>query len=116
VRSFIQKTADIIHSNPKAHLGGWFDKDAGKIYLDVSVIVNDAEEARQLCMQHNQEGFYDLEKGETIIVKSDEERRKEKEKEKLTRFEFGRDATAEDIVKALEEMVASSKKSDDGED
>lgn len=113
IRSFMEKTMGVIQENPQAHLGGWFDRDAGKIYLDVSVIVNDADEARSLCRQYNQEGFYDLEKGETIIVKSEEERRKEEDKKtKRVRFEFGRNVTAEEVEAALKKLVEDSKKDD----
>lgn len=65
-----------IWSKPDHYVGGWHDTESGKIYLDVSIITRDNEVARKLAIQHGQEGYYDLGKGETIIVKRPEERRK----------------------------------------
>lgn len=57
------------------HAGGWYDVEAGKIYLDLSVVEDNGARARRLARQHNQEGIFDLSSGETIIVKEQSERR-----------------------------------------
>jgi hypothetical protein len=56
-------------------LGGWLDEETGLVYLDLSVVVDGAEEAEQLARQHNQEAYYDLERGQTVVVKKPQERR-----------------------------------------
>lgn len=68
-----------IWNRPDHYVGGWHDVESGKIYLDISIVVNDNETARRLAVKHGQEGYYDLGKGETVIVKRPEERRKSAE-------------------------------------
>jgi hypothetical protein len=63
-------------SDPTVHVGGWHDSEAGKYYLDLSVVVDSQEKASIIAKEHKQEGVYDLEAGRTIIVKPEEERRK----------------------------------------
>jgi hypothetical protein len=60
----------------RTHFGAWHDKESGKIYLDLSVVVGSGDEASQIAREHHQEGYYDLTAGKTVIVKSDSERRK----------------------------------------
>ena len=62
--------------DPETYVGGWFDRENGIVYLDISVVVRDLERAMRLAKKHNQEGIYDLGQGETIIVKAEEERRR----------------------------------------
>lgn len=59
----------------RVHLGGWHDTAKGNFYLDLSVVVDSPEEAHRLSVEHKQEGYYDLERGQTVIVKSAEQRR-----------------------------------------
>jgi len=62
--------------DPTVYAGGWLDIENGIVYLDLSVVLGDRERAIGLAKKHNQEGIYDLGKGETIIVKEEEERRR----------------------------------------
>lgn len=64
-----------VFKDPQNFLGGWHDKEAGKVYLDISCVVKDNKEAEKLCHKYKQEGYFDLGKGETVIVKKPEERR-----------------------------------------
>ncbi len=70
VRQHADKFAD-----PEVHFGVWTDAEAGKVYLDLSKIVATHEEAIALCKKHNQEGYYDLKAGKTILCKDASERR-----------------------------------------
>jgi hypothetical protein len=63
-------------ADQQIHIGGWHDKKYGKIYLDLIVVKDNKEEADALARTHAQEGFFDLETQETIIVKKEAERRK----------------------------------------
>ena len=47
-------------------LGGW--QDAGKWYLDYSIVVQDKETAKKLAIENNQKAFFDLSNFETIFV------------------------------------------------
>jgi phage gp29-like protein len=51
---------------PDAYLGAWHDKDSGRIFLDLSKVVKDKNEAMSLAKQAHQLGIYDLAHGETI--------------------------------------------------
>lgn len=60
----------------RVHAGGWHDTETGVVYLDLSIVVDDRTEAEQIARQYNQEGIYDLQAGETIIVKAEQDRRR----------------------------------------
>ena len=75
LQSYIDKNLEFIEENPGAHLGGWYDVEADKWYLDVSHVTQDATEARKTAAKYNQEAFFDLGKKETVLVKSKEQRR-----------------------------------------
>lgn len=62
-------------ATPGACFGAWYDVDADRWYFDVTHVEPDRERAIELAHQHGQEGIYDLEKGETIIVKDPGKRR-----------------------------------------
>jgi hypothetical protein len=75
INTYAKDHAEILQ-NPDAYMGGWLDVEAGTVYLDISINVADKEKARALAQANGQEGIYDLDNGQTIIVKSEEERRK----------------------------------------
>lgn len=103
IRDYLRKNIDFIKGNPKRHLGGWLD--GGKVYLDISEIVNNAEEAMRLCKEHKQLAFFDLEKMETIFVKPEEKKEKEESGGKPVRFDFPHDATEEEIVAGIMKLL-----------
>lgn len=52
-----------------AHLGGWWDKEAKKVYLDISIVSKNLKDAMKIAKQHDQEAIFDLEKMETISAR-----------------------------------------------
>ena len=69
VRSLVTDYVSQHRSDIKApgnYLGGWVDN--GKLYLDISTVVTDKNEAIELARRNDQLGIYDLEKGETIMI------------------------------------------------
>lgn len=73
LRDFLDENADEFKGD--ACVGAWHDVEKGKWYLDVVHVVKDREKAIALARQHNQEGVYDLARGETVITKAAHERR-----------------------------------------
>lgn len=45
------------------HIGGWLDRESGKVYLDVSEVVSTHRQARKLLKERNQLAYYDLGSG-----------------------------------------------------
>jgi len=64
-------------NDPTVHVGGWHDTETGVVWIDLSVVLQDKQEAIRLAIKHKQEGIYDLENFVTIIVKEEEDRRRE---------------------------------------
>ena len=52
--------------NANVHVGGWVDQ--GKVYLDLSCVVQDREEALRLGAHHGQQAIFHLDKMENISV------------------------------------------------
>lgn len=75
IQDYMDERKDLFENDPTAHFGAWYDAEADKVYLDVSHIFQDKDQAIKLAQQHGQEGIYDLGAGKTIIVKRPEERR-----------------------------------------
>lgn len=46
---------------PNAHWGGWFDRQTGQVYLDVSILVDTETEATDLGREWNQKAVFNLE-------------------------------------------------------
>jgi len=75
LETYANEHADFIGQNPGANIGIWYDAAADKWYFDVTHIETDRDRAIELGQSHNQEGIYDLEKSETVIVKDATKRR-----------------------------------------
>lgn len=72
LRSYIRSQRHLL-MHDGAHLGGWeYD---GHVYLDVSIVVDDYDEALRLATQGDQIAFYDLAKGEEINTQAANERK-----------------------------------------
>lgn len=69
IQKYLDDHAHVFKSDPKASLGACLDKEKGLVYLDISTVVDDKEEAVRIAHQHGQEGIYDLAAGTTIITK-----------------------------------------------
>jgi len=68
VSAYVDRHWDAFVENELAHFGGWWDKDTGRIYLDMSTIVDSHEDAIRLASEHKQEAYFDLSSFETIRV------------------------------------------------
>jgi hypothetical protein len=53
---------------PHHYMGGWHDPQSGKVFLDVSIHVNSAQEAEALCKKHDQIAYFDLNRGKSVTV------------------------------------------------
>lgn len=62
VRSWVRK----VRLLPDEYLGVW--RENGRIYLDVSVIVDDIELAKTMARYYNQLAIYSFDDGQTIYV------------------------------------------------
>jgi hypothetical protein len=65
VRSFVTDRIDDL-SDFENFLGGWIDK--GKVYLDVSVHVEDRDQALMMGKLFKQKAIYDIAAGESIYL------------------------------------------------
>lgn len=81
VDEFIDKTWDRVRESDNIFIGLWLDDLNGDraasespLYVDLSIVVDTAEEAEALSHEYKQEGFYDLASGTTIYVGAREER------------------------------------------
>lgn len=57
--NFIEANKDLLSKEGFA-LGGWYDTETGKVYLDVSVTTPDLEKAMTLAEKFNQKAIFDL--------------------------------------------------------
>lgn len=65
VAAFIKTNADLLTA-PDNVVGTWFDKDSGKVYLDVSTSFKDAELAKYAGWKYNQKAIWDSKEGKEI--------------------------------------------------
>lgn len=65
--SYVRKNEEILLKEGNK-FGVWHDPDTGIIYLDVSVVTEDAATAREDCLDQDQIAFYDMQMGESVIV------------------------------------------------
>lgn len=68
---FRHRNADIFSTDDQAYLGLWNNPDDGKVYVDVSVVCEDAAEARADCEVNDQIAFFDLQTLESVTVNPD---------------------------------------------
>lgn len=59
VKGYLQRNSEEV-AKPRMHLGGWYERQTGKVYLDISKVVGDVQEAANLGRQHDQIAFFDL--------------------------------------------------------
>lgn len=62
---YVGRNKDLL-AKPDHFFGAWVDE--GKTYLDVSMRVEDAGQAKDLCCEHSQLAYFDLAKMETVYV------------------------------------------------
>lgn len=64
MEDYISQYKDVLDSpGTRHHLGGWVDRDNGRVYLDLSVVVDSHSAARRLSEKNKQEAYYDLATG-----------------------------------------------------
>jgi hypothetical protein len=71
IRGYLEANRELL-KRPGHYAGGWFDPETGLVWLDVSVVAGDANTAKQLCVENDQEGWYNLETGQTTYVAKEE--------------------------------------------
>lgn len=69
---YIRRHWNLLKRN-RAHLGAWLNPDDGKVYLDVSIVVDDIDEARELAREADQIAFFDLASFTEIRTHEDQE-------------------------------------------
>lgn len=62
---YVKNHQDLL-KEPNNYLGAWHNPSNGKVYLDVSTIVQSADEARRIAQEHHQLAYYDLEHGVAV--------------------------------------------------
>ena len=68
LRKYIQKNIELL-GREGAHLGGWYDKDNGKVYIDISLVRDSLEDAMKIAKDNDQEAIFNLETFETISAR-----------------------------------------------
>ena len=68
LREYIQKNIELL-GREGAHLGGWYDKDNGKVYIDISLVRDSIEDAMKIAKDNDQEAIFNLETFETISAR-----------------------------------------------
>lgn len=53
-----------------AWLGGWHDPDTGKAWLDVSILVDTAERAREIGLKRDQLAYFDMGTMNSVVIDS----------------------------------------------
>lgn len=67
VYGYIEDKKDIL-SQDGHNLGVWHDPETGNVYLDISVVSDDAKEARQGCEENDQIAFFDMQTFTSVDV------------------------------------------------
>jgi hypothetical protein len=65
IANYIRKNKDLL-KKPDHSLGGWVDKDANQVFLDVSIVVPNKAKAMEIGKKFNQKAIFDLKKFEDI--------------------------------------------------
>jgi hypothetical protein len=65
VKQYANEHASVL-SDPRAHIGGWTDKETGKTYLDVSHNIKGRSAAVSAGRQHNQIAIWDVKHAKEI--------------------------------------------------
>jgi hypothetical protein len=74
IAEYVAKNFDkLSDANAKAphFIGGWRDDDTGQVFLDVSIAVKSAEDARRVALDNDQIAYYDLDAGTSVTVNRD---------------------------------------------
>ena len=69
INNYVQQNMDIL-SQEGNYLGVWHDPSDGTVYLDISVVSDDAYQARKGCEDNDQIAFFDMQTFESVTVNS----------------------------------------------
>lgn len=72
---YTQKNADLL-TKPENYLGAWHDPESHKVFLDVSSVTQDAQEAAKLAKEFQQLAYFDLGTMSSVPVTPHEEIRR----------------------------------------
>lgn len=67
ILEFMLRNADTL-ALPGRLFGGWRDPSDGRIYLDVSILVDDRSAAVEMAREYDQLAVYDFTRGESIAT------------------------------------------------
>lgn len=67
LQDYLEKNADVLRVDGN-YLGLWHDPGTGIVYMDISVVEEDARVAREECEQNDQIAFFDLQHGNSVEV------------------------------------------------
>jgi hypothetical protein len=67
VAEYALRNVDIL-GEPGNFTGGWHDPKTDIVYLDCTVVANTPEEAKALCLKHDQIAYFDLANGQSVEV------------------------------------------------
>lgn len=96
LRSFINKNEDLL-ADKSNYFGAWNDKEHGRVFLDISKVVQNEGEAKRLCEEHGQRAYFNLETFETVEVVPEAEAHKQAAPKKIEVVVVPRDATDEEL-------------------
>jgi len=70
VDAYVEEHVDKVREDERIYFGAWLNEEDGRVYLDLSIVVDDRDEAISLAHDYQQEGIYDLAAGETIYTRA----------------------------------------------
>jgi len=120
-RAFEKKNADLL-KDPKNCIGGWLNKENGKVYLDISIVTKDKQEAIRLSDKHSQLAFYSLHEGKQYDMNqmdpkelADAQAAKEKKGKSKLSFHIlpGGKLSDADIQEFVDSITAEAEKTDE---
>lgn len=68
IRGYVESRYDIVAADSRNHFGGWVDGSSGKLFLDISIVVNDKDIAIEVARLHKQLAIFNLATYETIYL------------------------------------------------
>lgn len=70
ITTYVKDNMDILQE-PGNFLGVWHDPSDGSVYLDISVVTDDAHQARKGCEDNDQIAFFDMQILESVTVNAE---------------------------------------------
>lgn len=67
IQNYITKNSDLL-GDLKNNVGGWYNPEDGKVYLDISKVFKTEDEARAACEKYGQLAWHDLATGKDVYL------------------------------------------------